>query len=86
MEACNDGGAEKRPAQEVLDDLVKAVKNLEYWRDREWIFIDKHGYDVCFWSEEDEEEHEDILDAIRDWRDAVQRLAREATGDDKLEI
>ena len=86
MEECNDGGSEKRPAQEVLHDLVKAIKGLELERDMEWNFVDNHGYDSVFWSDDENEEHSEILDAIQSYRNEVQRLAREATGDDKLEI
>lgn len=82
------GNAKKtsRTSREMLRDLVKAVKELEDMRDAEWGFADERGHDSAFWTDKDERQHQWILDSIQACREEVQALAREATGDSKLEI
>lgn len=75
-----------RPYREILFELVEAVKNLEGMRDAEWGFAEDHGTDGAFWTEGDKEDHQWILDSIETYREEVQKLAREATGDDGIEI
>lgn len=75
-----------RPYGEIIHDLVNAVKKLEDMRDTEWCFAEKHGMNGDSWTEEDNEEHQWILDSIKSYRKSVQKIAREATGDDNIEI
>lgn len=75
-----------RPYFEILSDMIEKVRELNSLRDDEWSFEEKHGPNRDFWSEEEENDHQGLLDEIQAARDAVQRLAREATGDDTITI
>lgn len=74
----------KRSAEEILKDFIDAVPDHEYNRNAEWEFIDQHGDDPSYWDEEDAEEHERILEAIRKTHDRLQALCREASGDNEI--
>lgn len=69
-------------AEEKLKMLAEAVREHDFNRDREWDFVDKHGYDSSMWSEEQEEEHNEILDDILCSRKSLQGILREITGDE----
>jgi aromatic ring-cleaving dioxygenase len=84
VKGCRSGSA--RTSREILDELAKKVVELEGLRDSEWDFCDKHGYDSSFWDAEAREEHDEILADIKNHRDAVSLLVREATGDDKVSV
>lgn len=75
-----------RPSREILDELSKTIISLEGLRDSEWDFVDKNGHDPAFWSGEADEEHDEILASIQNYRDAVSRLVQEATGDDSIRV
>lgn len=73
-----------RSEMEILKDFLDAVPDHEYNRNEEWEFIEEHGDDPSYWSDEDAEEHDRILEAIRKSHDRLQALCREATGDDTI--
>ena len=75
-----------RPSSEILAELVKAVKELNDMRDVEWDFAEECGHDSSMWTDKDESRHEWIINSIQAYRENVQRLAREATGDKDFEI
>lgn len=71
---------EGRTKEEILDDLVSVVMDHEYNRDCEWSFCEEKGYSSEYWTDEDIEEHNRILEAIAKTHDRLVSLAREATG------
>ena len=75
-----------RPSREILDELSRTIISLEGLRDSEWDFVEKNGHDSAFWSDEAEQEHDEILASIQNYRDAASRLVREATGDDSIRV
>lgn len=75
-----------RPSGEILAEFVKAVKEFNDMRDAEWEFAGEHGTDSTYWTDKEDKEHQWIIDSIQAYRENVQRLAREATGDKDLEI
>lgn len=75
-----------RPYREILLELVEAVKELNAMRDDEWDFAYEHGTDASYWTNKEDKDHQWIEDSIQAYRENVQRLAREATGDENLEI
>lgn len=70
----------KRTDREILDDLVAAVCVYDSLRDDEWDFQDKHR-NLDFWSDEEYDEHDELLDKIAASRRKVRDLIVEATGD-----
>lgn len=70
-----------RTKEEILKDLVNVVMDHEFNRDCEWDFCEKKGYDSEYWTDEDVDEHNIILEAIAKTHDRLVSLAREATGD-----
>lgn len=71
-----------RTSREILDDLIKAVKDLNDIRDKEWDFFDRHGISGLKWRSDDVKEHDRILESIIERRKKVNDLAREASGKD----
>ena len=72
----------KRTSEEILEDILDAIKDLAGARDSEWDFAERHGIDGTFWTDEEEKEHQWILDSIAAYRERVNELAKEATGKD----
>ena len=70
-----------RSDTEIQKDMIDAVMEHESNRDDELEFIGEHGDDGYDWSDEDDKEHERIISAIRESRDRLQNLIREATDD-----
>jgi hypothetical protein len=84
----NDNGtvvAKGRPSSEIMSELVVAVCELESLRDDEWD-IEEECPHRELWDDELVERHDKLLGDIQNARDKVQRLCREATGNDKLEV
>lgn len=85
----NDNGtlaAEGRPSSEIMRELVVAVCELESLRDKEWDFETENGPNREFWPAEAYDAHDELIGEIQLARNKVQRLCREATGNDKLEV
>ena len=78
-------GGTERKRRDVLDELVKAVKELNDMRDVERDFAEEHNGSQL-WTEKDERRYQWILDSVQACREEVQRLARKATGNKRLEI
>ena len=75
-----------RTDTEILKELMDALMEYNSDRDAEWDFVDKHGLDESTWSEENVEEHQQILDDIQRNRTRIQALICEATGDATIEF
>jgi hypothetical protein len=75
-----------RTDTEILKELMDALMEYNSDRDAEWDFVDKHGLDESTWSEENVEEHQQILDDIQRNRTRIRDLLREATGDATIEF
>lgn len=71
----------KRSAEEILKDLCEEIVKYNARRDDEWDFADEHGITGDEWTDEDCEEHDEILSDIQKGRDRIRTLLREATGD-----
>ena len=69
-----------RTDTEILKDMMDAIIEHESNRDAEWDFMDEHS-DSDYWTDEECEEHDQILADIKDSRARIQGLIREATGD-----
>lgn len=85
----NDDGtvvATGRPSSEIMRELVSAVCELESLRDEEWDFETENGPNRECWPAESYDAHDKLIGEIQLSRDKVQRLCREATGNDKLEV
>lgn len=74
----------QRTDSEILKDLIDAVVEYNADRDGEWDFQDNHGADPAYWTQEDEEEHSDILADIKNDRERIRKLIVEATGDEYI--
>lgn len=70
-----------RTAEEILKDLCEEIVKYNARRDDEWDFADEHGIEGYNWTDEDNDEHEEILADIQKGRDRIRTLLREATGD-----
>ena len=75
-----------RPSSEIMRELVSAVCELESLRDEEWDFETENGPNRECWPAEAYDAHDKLIGEIQLARDKVQRLCREATGNDKLEV
>lgn len=69
-----------------LKELMDAVMEYNSDRDAEWDFADKHGLDASTWTEEQTEEHDQILADIARNRERIRGILRIVTGDAKLEF
>lgn len=69
-----------------LKELTAAVREYNYDRDAEWDFADKHGHDASGWTDEQVEEHDQILADIARNRERIQGILRRVTGDVALEF
>lgn len=69
-----------------LKELIAAVREYNYDRDAEWDFADKHGVDASGWTDEQVEEHDQILADIARNRKHIQEILRRVTGDVALEF
>jgi hypothetical protein len=78
-------GTPARPSDEILKEMVDAIVELESLRDEEWDFEEGHG-DRCMWTDDVCRKHDELLDEIMAARRRVRDLAREATGNMKLEV
>ena len=58
----------------TLKELAEAFYDYDRERDAEWEFVDEHGIDDAYWSEEDFEEHQRILEGISEKRGVVNEL------------
>ena len=76
----------KRTAEEILKDLCEEIVKYNARRDDEWDFADEHGIEGYNWTDEDNDEHEEILADILKGRDRIRTLLREATGDITLDF
>lgn len=74
----------RRTDSEILKELADILPDYNWERDEEWEFIDDHGLDDTYWDEEQVEEHQQILDSIREKRTKIEALLREYTGNPKL--
>lgn len=75
----------KRTPREILDDMSAEVIKYSALRDDECTFEEKHG-DRAFWDDEIDQAHDDLLDEIKNSRDRLTKLVREATGDRSLTV
>ena len=73
-----------RTDTEILKDLIDAVVEHEGDRNTELEFYDHHGMDSAWWTDEQTEEHDEILDACHKSHDRLLALCVEATGDNEL--
>lgn len=73
-----------RTDTEILKDLIDAVVEHEGDRNTELEFYDRYGMDSAWWTDEQTEEHDEILDAENKSHDRLLALYREATGDNEL--
>lgn len=71
----------KRTAEEILKDLVQAVRDHEFNRDCELEFYSDHGYESEYWNEEQTLEQERICRDIRESHDRIQSIVAECLGD-----
>lgn len=78
-------GKPRRGAREILNDIVDAIRELESLRDDEWEFEETHG-DRAFWDAKVGREHDKLVGKILKARRRVRDLAREATGNNELEV
>ena len=78
--------ATKRTKEAVVNDLCNAIVEYDRWRDEEWEFADSYGLSDENWTDEDVENHADILDNIRKCRKVVNDLLKEVTGNPHLEL
>lgn len=69
-----------------LKELMDAVMEYNSDRDAEWDFVDDHGLDASGWTEEQAEEHDQILADIAKKREWIQGILRRVTGDVTLEF
>lgn len=69
-----------------IKGLIDAVVELEAARDEEVQFTADNGMLGDMWTDLTTKEHDHILDKIATCRDRVQKLAREITGDESLEV
>ena len=69
-----------------LKELMDAVMEYNSDRDVEWDFVDEHGLDASGWTEEQAEEHDQILADIARNRERIQGILRRVTGDVALEF
>lgn len=76
----------KRTAEEILKDLCEEIVKYSARRDDEWDFADEHGIEGYNWTDEDNEEHEEILSDIQQGRERIRGLLREATGNATMEF
>jgi hypothetical protein len=67
-------------------ELIDAVIELEAARDEEVQFTADNGMLGDMWTDLTTKEHDHILDKIATCRDRVQKLVREITGDESLEV
>lgn len=72
-----------RSDTEILKDLIDAVMEYNSLRDDEWDFLDNHG-NPYMWSDEEDDEHEELISDILKKRREVRNLIVEATGDKNL--
>jgi hypothetical protein len=63
----------------TIKELVDAIEEHEYNRDCEWDFMDEHS-DSDYWTDEQCEEHDRILESIHESHDRIQSLIRKITG------
>ena len=73
----------ERTDTEILKELIDVLIEYNADRDAEWDFQEEHP-DTAFWSDEDENEHEQIIADILKNRDRIQAIIREATGDENF--
>ena len=73
-----------RTDTEILKELIDEIMEYNSLRDEEWEFEDRTGGNRDMWSEEDMEEHDELLDEIQKHRVAIRNLIVEATGDENL--
>lgn len=69
-----------------LKELMDAVMEYNSDRDAEWDFADEHGHDASGWTDEQAEEHDQILADIARNRERIQGILRRVTGDVTLEF
>lgn len=69
-----------------LKELMDAIMEYNSDRDAEWDFVDDHGLDASGWTEEQAEEHDQILADIAKKREWIQGILRRVTGDVTLEF
>lgn len=67
-------------------ELIDAVIELETARDDEMMFSGDNGMLGDLWTDLTVKEHDNILARVAVCRDRVQKLARELTGDEELEV
>ena len=72
----------KRSAEELLKDLVQAVRDHEFNRDCELEFYSDHGYESEYWDEGQTLEQERICRDIRESHDRIQGIVAEYLGDE----
>jgi hypothetical protein len=69
-----------------LKELMDAVMEYNSDRDAEWDFAEDHGVEASYWTEEQVEEHDQILADIQRNRERIQGILRRVTGDVTLEF
>jgi len=79
----NDLASLYAESQKDLHDLIDAIVEHDSNRDAEWDFIDNHGNNG-FWTDEEQEEHDEILADIQKSHDRILSIIRRVTGDDKF--
>lgn len=77
--------SKRRSDGELLDALVKAVREYDSLRDREWDFETDHP-NRDMWSDDDCEEHDTLMEDIDEARNTVNKLMVEATGNKDIHL
>ena len=73
----------KRTSDEILRDLIPAVREYNEARDEEWDMAEDAGAQWN-WTDEREEEHDALLERIAALRTKIRDLIAEATGDSSV--
>lgn len=81
VELCSAKESKRRSDGELLNALIRAVRDYDRLRDREWVFEDDHP-NRDMWTDDDREEHDTLLKDIEEARTTVNKLMVEATGDE----
>ena len=85
VELCSAKESKRRSDGELLDALIKAVKDYDRLRDREWDFeADLPNRDM--WPDDAREEYDTLLKDIEKARKTVNKLMVEATGDKDIHL
>lgn len=85
VELCSAKESKRRSDGELLDALIKAVREYDSLRDREWDFETDHP-NRDMWTADDCEEHDTLLKDIKAAEKTVNKLMVEATGDKNIHL